>query len=47
MAPDFSFAKVVERVRGVIAAIAPDDSVERHTDPGVEVWQGHAKLIDL
>jgi len=37
MAPDFSFAKVVERVRGVIAAIAPDDSVGRR----------HAKLIDL
>lgn len=35
IAPKFSFAKVMERVRGMIAAIAPDDSVGRR----------HAKLI--
>lgn len=45
-APKFSFAKVMERVHGVIADIAPHDSVERYTDLGVEVLQGYAKLID-
>lgn len=44
--PTFSFAKVMARVHGVIADIAPHDSVERYTDLGVEVLQGHAKLID-
>ncbi|MDO9525411.1 MAG: FAD-dependent oxidoreductase [Gemmobacter sp.] len=44
--PTFSFAKVMARVHAVIADIAPNDSVERYTDLGVEVLQGHAKLID-
>ena len=44
--PRFSFAKVMERVHGVIAEIAPHDSVERYGDLGVEVLQGYAKLID-
>lgn len=46
IAPPFSFAKVMERVHGVIADVAPHDSVERYSDLGVEVLQGHAKLID-
>jgi pyruvate/2-oxoglutarate dehydrogenase complex dihydrolipoamide dehydrogenase (E3) component/uncharacterized membrane protein YdjX (TVP38/TMEM64 family) len=44
--PKFSFAKVMDRVHGVIADIAPHDSIERYTDLGVEVLQGHARLID-
>lgn len=44
--PRFSFARVMQRVHGVIADIAPHDSVERYTKLGVEVLQGHAKLID-
>jgi pyruvate/2-oxoglutarate dehydrogenase complex dihydrolipoamide dehydrogenase (E3) component/uncharacterized membrane protein YdjX (TVP38/TMEM64 family) len=44
--PEYSFAKVMERVHGVIASIAPHDSVERYSDLGVEVLKGHAKLID-
>ncbi len=44
--PKFSFARVMERVHGIIAEIAPHDSVERYSDLGVEVLQGHAKLID-
>ncbi|EEW24176.1 dihydrolipoyl dehydrogenase family protein [Rhodobacter ferrooxidans] len=44
--PTFSFARVMERVHGVIADIAPHDSVERYADLGVEVLQGYARLID-
>ncbi len=44
--PKFSFAKVMERIHRVIADIAPHDSVERYTGLGVEVLQGHARLID-
>jgi len=44
--PKFSFARVMERIHGVIAEIAPHDSVERYTSLGVEVLQGHARLID-
>ena len=44
--PKFSFARVMERVHGVIADVAPHDSVKRYTDLGVEVLQGYAKLID-
>ncbi|WP_347311884.1 FAD-dependent oxidoreductase [Defluviimonas sp. SAOS-178_SWC] len=45
-APDFSFRKVFERIHAVIAAIEPKDSVERYEGLGVEVLQGHAKLLD-
>jgi len=44
--PKFSFARVMERIHGVIADIAPHDSVERYSGLGVEVLQGYAKLID-
>jgi pyruvate/2-oxoglutarate dehydrogenase complex dihydrolipoamide dehydrogenase (E3) component len=44
--PQFSFAKVMQRIKGVIADIAPHDSVERYTALGVEVLLGHARLID-
>jgi len=41
-----SFKSVMARVHAVIAAIAPHDSVERYTSLGVEVLQGHAKIIN-
>lgn len=44
--PQFSFARVFERIHKVIAEIAPHDSVERYQSLGVEVMQGHARLID-
>ena len=39
------FAAVMARVRGVIREIEPHDSVERYTSLGVEVLQGHARII--
>ena len=44
--PQFSFRTVMARVHAVIAAIAPHDSVERYTALGVEVLQGHARIVD-
>ncbi len=44
--PDFSFRKVFERIHAVIATIEPHDSVERYEGLGVEVLQGHARLVD-
>ncbi len=44
--PGFSFRRVLQRVHEVIAAVEPHDSVERYTQLGVEVLQGHARLID-
>ncbi|MCB2130098.1 MAG: FAD-dependent oxidoreductase [Rhodobacteraceae bacterium] len=44
--PDYSFGKVFERIRAVVAAIEPHDSAERYQGLGVEVLQGYAKLID-
>ena len=38
------FAAVMARIRRVIADIAPHDSVERYTQLGVEVLQGHARI---
>jgi pyruvate/2-oxoglutarate dehydrogenase complex dihydrolipoamide dehydrogenase (E3) component/uncharacterized membrane protein YdjX (TVP38/TMEM64 family) len=38
------FAAVMQRVRDVIHAIEPHDSVARYTDLGVEVLHGHARL---
>jgi pyruvate/2-oxoglutarate dehydrogenase complex dihydrolipoamide dehydrogenase (E3) component len=40
------FAKVHAHVQGVIAAIAPNDSVQRFVGLGVRVIQGHAKFKD-
>lgn len=42
----FSFRAVMARVHAVIAEIAPHDSVERFTGLGVDVLQGHAKIIN-
>ncbi|MGB0665136.1 MAG: FAD-dependent oxidoreductase [Pontibacterium sp.] len=43
--PKFSFKRVMARVREVIKAIEPHDSVERYTKLGVDVRQGYAKII--
>lgn len=45
-APALSFRALMQRVRDVIRAIEPHDSVARYTELGVEVLQGHARLID-
>ncbi|MCB0037057.1 MAG: mercuric reductase, partial [Anaerolineales bacterium] len=38
------FAQVMERMRGVRAAIAPHDSAQRYTDLGVDVYFGEGKF---
>jgi pyruvate/2-oxoglutarate dehydrogenase complex dihydrolipoamide dehydrogenase (E3) component len=43
--PDVDFAKVRDHVRGVIAAIAPNDSAARFTGLGVRVIAGTARFI--
>lgn len=45
-APQFSFRKVMQRVHDVVKAVEPHDSVERYSDLGVDVIQGHAYLVD-
>ena len=44
--PAMSFKRVMARLHEVIAAIAPNDSVERYTSLGVDVVKGYAKIID-
>lgn len=44
--PQFDFRAVMARVRGIIAAIEPNDSVERYTGLGVDMELGHARIID-
>ena len=44
--PLFSFKAVMQRIQSVIAAIEPHDSVERYTALGVEVLQGHARIVN-
>lgn len=44
--PEFSFRKVMRRVHDVIARVEPHDSIERYEGLGVEVIQGHARLLD-
>ena len=44
--PTFSFKQVMARVQNVIMQIEPHDSVERYSKLGVDVRQGHAKLLD-
>ncbi len=39
------FAAVMDRVRSVVRAIEPHDSVERYTQLGVEVLHGHAQIV--
>jgi pyruvate/2-oxoglutarate dehydrogenase complex dihydrolipoamide dehydrogenase (E3) component/uncharacterized membrane protein YdjX (TVP38/TMEM64 family) len=42
----FSFANVMQRIRTIVAAVAPHDSVERYTALGVDVVQGHARILN-
>jgi pyruvate/2-oxoglutarate dehydrogenase complex dihydrolipoamide dehydrogenase (E3) component/uncharacterized membrane protein YdjX (TVP38/TMEM64 family) len=42
----FSFKQVMARIHQVIADIAPHDSVERFTEMGVDVLQGHARIVN-
>jgi len=44
--PHFSFKAVMQRIQNVIAAIEPHDSVERYTALGVDVLQGHARIVN-
>ena len=44
--PRVDFPKVMARVRGIIAEIAPVDSEERFTGLGVDVRRGHARIVD-
>lgn len=44
--PTVNFREVMARVRAVIAAIEPHDSRERYAGLGVEVLQGHARILD-
>ena len=44
--PTVDFAAVQAHIRGVIDAIAPNDSVERFEALGVPVIQGTAKFVD-
>lgn len=39
------FARIMQRVHSVIKDIEPHDSIERYTELGVEVLQGHARII--
>jgi len=41
-----SFADVMERVARIVREVEPHDSVERYTGLGVEVLQGHAKIVN-
>ena len=44
--PRFSFAAVMQRVHDAIAAIEPNDSVERYAGLGVDVVKGYATIVD-
>ena len=46
LTPKFAFGDVMKRVHEVIAAIEPQDSVERYTELGVDCVQGEARLVD-
>lgn len=43
---EVDFRRVNDRVRAVIAAIEPNDSVERFTAMGVKVIKAHGRFID-
>ncbi len=44
--PPVPFARVMARIRDVIATIEPHDSVERYAALGAQVIQGYARLTD-
>jgi pyruvate/2-oxoglutarate dehydrogenase complex dihydrolipoamide dehydrogenase (E3) component/uncharacterized membrane protein YdjX (TVP38/TMEM64 family) len=45
-APVFGFKALMQRIQAVIRAIEPHDSVARYTGLGVEVLQGHARIVN-
>lgn len=45
-APTIDFPMVMQRIRDVITAIEPHDSVERFTNLGVDCVKGYARFID-
>ena len=44
--PAVDFPAVMQRIRDIIAEIAPADSVERYRGLGVDVRTGHARIVD-
>ena len=42
----FSFADVMDRVARVVRTVEPHDSAERYRGLGVDVVQGHARIVD-
>lgn len=44
--PVVSMPRLMARLRAVIAAIAPHDSVERYTELGVDVIRGYGRFVD-
>jgi len=44
--PAIDFPAVMRRIRTIIAAIEPADSIERYTALGVDVRMGYARLVD-
>ena len=44
--PSFSFKAVMQRIQAVVREIEPHDSVERYTGLGVDVVQGHARIVN-
>ncbi|MCM0032960.1 FAD-dependent oxidoreductase [Sandarakinorhabdus limnophila] len=44
--PTFDFRAVMARVRGIIATIEPNDSVERYIGLGVDMELGYARILD-
>ena len=43
---EIDFAQVMERVAGIVRAVEPHDSVERYRGLGVDVIQGHARIVN-
>ncbi len=46
VSPAFSFKAVMQRINEVIRLIEPHDSIERYSALGVDVVQGHAKIVN-
>ena len=43
---EIDFAQVMERVAGIVRAVEPHDSVERYRSLGVDVIEGHARIVN-
>lgn len=42
---DFDFSEIMARVKRIIAAVEPNDSVSRYTNLGVKCFSGEAKIL--